>query len=98
METRIAPVALLVDGYLSLATGPQNYAISYVAATSRLSTFWLVGVLGRTHDVHVLPCPRPHTRADCMRPEQGTPPLGRPLAGPPAVSSLSIEHSSRPRF
>ena len=52
MENRVAPVALVVDGYLSLATGPQNYAISYVTTTNRLNTFWLTGVLSRTHDVH----------------------------------------------
>eukprot|EP00966_Prymnesium_polylepis_P099884 2312504-Prymnesium_polylepis.1 len=52
MERRIAPVALLVDGYLSLATGPQNYARSYTTTTSRLNTFWLNAVLGRTHDVY----------------------------------------------
>ena len=53
MERRIAPVALLVDRYVSLATGPQNYAISYVEGhTARLNTFWLVGVLGRTHEIH----------------------------------------------
>ena len=52
MERRIAPVALLVDGYVSLATGPQNYAISYVTKTVRLNTFWLTGVLLRTHDIH----------------------------------------------
>ena len=52
MERRIAPVALLVDGYISLATGPQNYARSYVTTTARLNTFWLTAVLERTHDVH----------------------------------------------
>ena len=53
MEHRIGPVALLVDGYLSLATGPQNYAMSgYVETTERLSTFWLTGVLGKLHEVH----------------------------------------------
>ena len=52
MERRIAPVALLVDGYVSLATGPQNYAMGYTQVTTRLNTFWLTGVLGRTHQVH----------------------------------------------
>ena len=52
MERRIAPVALLVDGYISLATGPKNYARDYVQVAERLNTFWLTGVLGREHDVH----------------------------------------------
>ena len=53
MERRIAPLALLVDGYVSLATGPQNYVTSYVEGhTARLNTFWLVGVLERTHALH----------------------------------------------
>ena len=54
LERRIAPVALVVDGYLSLATGPQNYHHSYIVggSTERLNTFWLTGVLAKTHVLH----------------------------------------------
>ena len=53
MEHRIGPVALVVDGHLSLATGPQNYALAgYVTSVERLSTFWMTAVLTRLNEIY----------------------------------------------
>ena len=46
--------ANIVNGarYISLATGPQNYAVGYVTTIERLSTFWLTVALGITNEIH----------------------------------------------